>query len=127
VSERDRLTDVWRRFRLTPPRIKHVSYVDEPADVPDEVQRQTLVVIGGPAYAKWAVFECPCGRGHRLMLSLQRGHRPCWRLNLDGRGPSLSPSVDSVARWRCHFWLRDGRVHWVREWRFHRRSSLRAP
>lgn len=115
VSLGARLIDLWRRLRLTRPRISAISYVESPTDVPDALPRHTLVIVGVPDYPKWAIVECPCGRGHRLMVSLQRGHRLFWRLELDGRGPSLSPSIDSVARWRCHFWLREGRVRWVQE------------
>jgi hypothetical protein len=127
VSVRDRLTDLWRRLRVTRPRIKHVSFVESPSDVPDDLPRQGLVVVGMPEYPKWAVFECPCGRGHRLMLSLQRGHRVSWRLRLGARGPSLSPSIDLIADFRCHFWLHEGRVRWVRGWRLVPRRAPDSP
>jgi Family of unknown function (DUF6527) len=105
--------DLWRRLRVTRPRIKRVVYLDSPTDVPDQIERQTLVVVGDRDFQKWAMLECPCGRGHRLAVSLQRGHRPSWRLTLSPAGPSLFPSIDSVAARRCHFWIRDGRVRWV--------------
>jgi len=109
-----RTIDLWRRLRLTRPRIDTVVYVESPADVPDDIDRQTLIVVGNRDFQKWAMLECPCGRGHRLAVSLQPGHRPSWRLTFDERGPSLCPSIDSVARQRCHFLLRNGRVRWVR-------------
>ncbi|MGI9112850.1 MAG: DUF6527 family protein [Gaiellaceae bacterium] len=72
------------------------------------------------------MFECPCGRGHRLAVSLQQSHRPSWRLGLGKDGPSLFPSIDSVADRRCHFWLRDGRVRWVRRYRQETRGGRRV-
>lgn len=50
------------------------------------------------------------------MLSLQPSHRPHWRLELSDEGPSLWPSVDSITEYRCHYWVRDGHVNWVRAW-----------
>jgi len=109
--------DLWRRLRLTRPRIKAVVYVESPTDAPDAIDRQTLVVVGTREFQKWAVFECPCDHGHRLAISLQRSHEPSWRLSHGEGEPSLFPSVDSVTDRRCHFWLRDGRVRWVRRFR----------
>ena len=106
--------DLWRRLRLTRPRIDNVIYVAGPTDVPDNIDRHTLVVVGSHEFQKWAMLECPCGRGHRLAVSLQRSHRPSWRLTVGAAGPSLFPSIDSRRKRRCHFWLRDGRVRWAR-------------
>jgi hypothetical protein len=106
--------DAWRRLRVTSPRIKRVMFVDSATDAPEEIQRQTLVVVGDRNYQKWAMLHCPCGHGHRLALSLQRGQRPVWYLRFDRGGPTLSPSVDSVTNRRCHFSLDEGRVRWVR-------------
>lgn len=105
--------DLWRRLRLTRPRIDEVVYVESPTDVPEDIGRHTLVVVGTPAYQKWAMLECPCGHGHRLAVSLQRSHETYWRLVLDDGQPSLVPSIDSLADRRCHFVLRNGRVRWV--------------
>jgi len=109
--------DFWRRLGLTRPRVKAVVYVDSPMDVPDEIDRRTLVIVGSTEFQKWAMFECPCGRGHRLAINLQQGHRPSWRLDLASGSPSLFPSIDSIADRRCHFWLRNGRVRWVGRFR----------
>jgi hypothetical protein len=102
-----------------------VTFVETPAAVPHRLGRRQFVIVGLQERPKWAVFDCPCGRGHRLMLSLQQSHRPHWRLKLGGDGPSLWPSVDSVAEYRCHFWVRDGRVHWARDWPW--RGQRRSP
>jgi hypothetical protein len=106
----------WRRLHLGRPSLSHLRYVDTPVSVPDRLRPREFVVVGSSEFPKWAVFDCPCGRGHRLMLSLQRSHRPHWRLELDPHGPSLWPSVDSRTGYRCHFWVREGHVHWVPAW-----------
>lgn len=110
------LVGLWRRLHVGRPSLAGLHYVDSPADIPDRLGPNEFVIVGSGEHPKWAVFDCPCGRGHRLMVSLQRSHRPHWRLELGAYGPSLWPSVDSVTSYRCHFWLRDGVVRWVREW-----------
>jgi hypothetical protein len=86
------------------------------ADLPAEMPSDALAVIGSPEHPKWLVFECPCGRGHQLSVNLSPERRPYWRLVAARNGPSLYPSIDFAASHRCHFWLQDGRVHWVRSW-----------
>jgi len=109
--------DLWRRLRLTRPRIDRVVHIESPTDVPEDIDRHTLVVVANQGIQKWAILECPCGHRHRLAVSLQRGHRTSWRLALDDGGPSLFPSIDSLTDRRCHFVLHKGRVRWVRRFR----------
>jgi hypothetical protein len=80
-------------------------------DVPDSLDRHTVAVVVEPA--TWAVFECPCGHGHRLMVRL-RPHDRMSHWSLAGDPPTLHPSIDStIGGRRCHFWLQGGRVRWV--------------
>jgi hypothetical protein len=116
----------WRRLHLGRPALADIHFVESPTDVPERLFSSDFVVVGTRERARWAIFDCPCGRGHRLMLSLQRSHRPHWRLELGPRGPSLWPSVDSVSRYRCHFWLREGHVHWVHGWGWPTRVTRRT-
>jgi hypothetical protein len=107
-----RLTDWWRRQRLGRPKVTRVQQYRSHADVPERIPRRVLAVVGTPA--AWAMFECPCGQGHRIMVRI-RPHATGahWELTRDGR-PSLRPSIDSQHPGRrCHFWLRKGRVHWI--------------
>lgn len=109
-----RLVDFWRRLRWTRPRIDRVVFYPSRADAPEEIPRHTIAVIGSEKLPKWAILECPCGRGHQLAISLSEQHRPFWRLAAhSANNPSLSPSIDSQSPYRCHFWLSDGRVHWA--------------
>jgi len=107
------LVDWWRRRRLTRPRLKQVAYYASRSDVPVQVPRQTLTVVGTEASPKWAIFECPCGRGHQLVVNLSPVRTPHWRLTTGRRGPSLYPSIDYEDVHRCHFWLRGGSVEWA--------------
>jgi len=85
------------------------------AEVPTELSRHAVYVVGSPAHPKWAVFECPCADSHRLALNLAPTHYPSWRLVVDRGRPTIWPSVDVRAGKRCHFFLRSGRVLRVRD------------
>lgn len=104
--------DWWRRRRWTRPRIDRILCVATMDEVPDPIPRHVLAVVRTPDQLKWAVFECPCGFGHQIMVNLDRRHKSAWSLT-HTKPPSLHPSVDFLGQRRCHFWLRGGRVSWV--------------
>lgn len=111
-----RATDWARRQRLVRPRLTHVTYYRQHSEVPRDLPRDVVAVTGAPEKPQWAIFECPCGTGHRIMVNLSPTARPQWRLSAGKAGPSLSPSVDFLdAFGRCHFWLRDGVVRFTRD------------
>jgi hypothetical protein len=106
--------DFWRRRRLTTARYRCVEFVESVAAI-DELPRRSVTVVGEPGHLKWAVFACPCGTGHRIQVPLRASGWPRWKLTISPQGaPSLTPSVDDRRHIRCHFWLRDGRVKWVK-------------
>ncbi|MGE3467038.1 MAG: DUF6527 family protein [Pyrinomonadaceae bacterium] len=57
---------------------------------------------------------CPCGCGRTLHMNLLPDERPFWtaRQHDDG-STTLHPSVWRQKDCQSHFWLRQGRVHWV--------------
>jgi hypothetical protein len=105
------LIDAWRRRRLTTPRYRRVRFYESHADVPASLSRRTVAVVGSPDLPKWAVFECPCGRGHRIMLNLSPNRQPAWQLD-PADGVTIRPSIDETAT-SCHYWIRGGRVQWA--------------
>ncbi|WP_375341732.1 DUF6527 family protein [Patulibacter defluvii] len=111
-----RLIDWWRRRRWTAPRYVQVAYCDSRADLPTDLKRRTIAIVGSPDRPKWAIFACPCGTGHDIALNLAPTRRPAWTVNVGHGRATLHPSVDSVTdERRCHFWVRNGRVSWARE------------
>lgn len=110
----DRAIDAWRRFVPGSPRITRTQWYAGHADLPAGLPRRTLALVGGTAQSpKWALMECPCATGHRIALPLQRTVGAVWKVSIDRRGvPGINPSIDSREEFRCHFWLRDGRIHW---------------
>lgn len=96
----------WRRWRV----VAQVQAVDE---VPDRLAYGTVVLVGVAEKLAWAIFDCPCRTGHRLMLNLDYVRRPIW--TIESRKPlSIYPSIDdSTDERRCHFFVRHGRVRWA--------------
>jgi hypothetical protein len=108
------VVDWWRRRRLTTPRIDRVERFEARTSVPDPVRRHTVAVVERDGLPMWAIFECPCGNGHTLLVNLSRTRRPAWSLTADSRGPSLAPSIDFAdGKRRCHFWLQHGRARFT--------------
>ena len=71
------------------------------------------MLVGAPEHPTWAVFDCPCRTGHRLMVNLDRARHPFWRIE-SARPLSIYPSIDNLtpAR-RCHFIIRNGKLRWA--------------
>lgn len=111
---KDRIIDWWRRRRWTKARYLRLAHYSSRSATPELPPRRTLAVVGSCSRPKWAIFACPCGHGHSIAVNLSSAQQPAWQLNVEADMPSLHPSVDSWTDGRrCHFWLRDGRVHWV--------------
>lgn len=122
---REKLVDCWRRIVPGHPRVHQMAFYDSHGDLPPVLPRRQLALVGGSEGApKWAVFECPCGVGHRIEVPLRPGRPSGWTVTVDGKGwPSLRPSIDSDDGRRCHFWLRKGTVRWAPNRRDGRRGT----
>lgn len=97
----------WRRWGI-------VLLVDAADEVPARLPQAGTVLVGAASRPSWVAFDCPCGRGHRVMLNLDRRRQPYWLVK-QARPLTLSPSVDDLtAGNRCHYWVQRGRVMWVR-------------
>jgi len=81
----------------------------------DQVGAKDFIVVVLQNKPLWALFRCPCGCRHVISLSLQKIHNPSWNVykNLSGR-PTVYPSVWQTKGCCCHFWIKDGRVYWVK-------------
>jgi hypothetical protein len=110
----DKLIDWWRRRRWTRARYPRMVAVDRRTEVPALPGRRTVALIGPRDRPQWVVFACPCGHAHLIALNLLPTRCPFWTAEEAKEGLTIRPSVD--ARWqgrRCHFWLRNGAVHWT--------------
>jgi hypothetical protein len=113
---KERLIDWWRRHRWTRPRIRRTIFYAVREELPSGIPRDELLVVGSRGDPKWALLACPCGRGHQLTINLSKSRSPYWEICEEVGGPSLSPSIDSVSPYRCHFWLKQGLVDWVKDY-----------
>ena len=88
--------------------------VESAADVPEYLPyRGAVLVVFGRHKPGWLVFDCPCARGHRIMLNLDPERYPWWQtLALDPL--TIQPSVDDHSNSsRCHYFIHGGRVVWT--------------
>ena len=92
-----------------------VATVEAADEIPERLPKRGAVLVGSRERPKWLAFDCPCRRGHRVMLSLDSARKPRW----DIRGRFLltvSPSVnDRTLGTRCHYFIRNGRTAWARD------------
>jgi Family of unknown function (DUF6527) len=99
-----------RRWRI-------VMQVDEGDLIPDRLPRRGAALAGPPGAPKWLALDCPCGRGHRIMVNLDMHRRPVWRL-VRSRPLTVRPSLDVIhAGNRCHFVITSGKIHWSKQTR----------
>lgn len=93
-----------------------IGTVESADEVPERLPRNGAVIVGNERFPKWLAFDCPCRQGHRIMLNTDHGRRPAWRVAVTPKGHlSVSPSVDFVGdRFRCHYFIREGRIEWSR-------------
>lgn len=93
------------------PKVYKVRSVTE---LPDRLQTSILYIVAEDSLPMHASMACPRGKcSDVLNLNLLPDDHPVWTLNVgaDGR-PSLRPSVWRKPGCDCHFWMRDGRIHW---------------
>jgi len=110
-----RLSSIRRRFSVPWGTWKISGEVTAADEIPTQIPRRRAVLVRSGGKVRWIAFDCPCGRGHRLMLNLDEVRRPRWRLK--STAPlTIDPSIDdAVAGRRCHFFIRNGRIKWAKE------------
>src|SRR4051794_871231 len=108
-----------RRWFASHRRWRAVTVVAGADEIKRPLPRRRIMLVGSKAAPKWAIFECPCGTGHEIMLNLDRRRRPAWQMRSSFiRGATVQPSVDSIQdHLRCHYFIRRGRVKWTKEQR----------
>ena len=98
----------WRRWRI-------VGFVGAGDEIPDNLPQRGVVLVGTASRPTWAALDCPCRKGHRIMVSLDSRLRPHWQIASEPR-LSLRPSIDTVVDGRrCHFTLNQGKIRWAHD------------
>src|SRR5882762_3120626 len=116
--DRTKIEKLLRWFKIQkdqPQYFDRVHTVSRMSAIPSDIARDIYVVEKGWRRA-WAVFNCPCERGHRLVVNLSPRRNPCWRLSVRGGLASLWPSLWLKEECRSHFWIRRNRIYWAAVW-----------
>lgn len=99
-----------------PPRAFHSCEIVKSPPPNSEISPGRFIVVIPSNEPKWALFNCPCGCGHVITLSLASGRNPRWRVMLeDGRFPTLQPSVRQLDGCYSHFLVKSGRIIWCED------------
>jgi hypothetical protein len=106
----DLFASLARRLRRAPKAYRMKS-VDE---LPDRLRSTILYIVAEDSLPMHASMACPRGKCRDVLnMNLLPDDHPVWTLKVgaDGR-PSLRPSVWRKPGCGCHFWMRDGLIHW---------------
>ena len=84
-------------------------------ELPDNVEKGHLYLIGENGKHWFAALICPCGCSELIQISLLQNERPHWKVNVSSKQiPSLHPSIWRKNGCQSHFVLRNGRILWTR-------------
>jgi hypothetical protein len=76
---------------------------------------QTVYVLLEDSEVWQASMLCPCGCGEILEMNLLPDDKPVWEISVDkSHTVSLKPSIWRNVGCRSHFFLRQGKIVWVR-------------
>jgi hypothetical protein len=90
-----------------------IGMVDSADEIPDQLPRNAAVLVGSHRFNKWIGFDCPCRKGHRIVLNLDGARSPSWQVS-QGNRLTISPSVDyHDDKKRCHYFVRGGKIVWA--------------
>lgn len=82
-------------------------------ELPNEIDKKTIYIVGEHGYLEHVSMVCPCGCGEVVHLNLLQDERPVWRLQRNKNGTvTLYPSIWREKRCGAHYWIRSGHVHW---------------
>ena len=109
----NKLLSWWRSLALPWRPWCIAGYVGAADEIPDQLPAKGVILVGPEHNPTWAALDCPCRRGHRLMVNLDSFRRPVW--TIDSIKPlTIRPSIDDITPDRqCHFVVRRGRIKWA--------------
>lgn len=81
-------------------------------DIPQEMKRNVVYLVGERSYLWAAAFFCPCGCGELITLNLLKEARPRWKFHIRWGRISLFPSIWRKVGCGSHFHVRKGKIKW---------------
>jgi hypothetical protein len=109
-----RISRLLRHLRL----LRFDLLIDRSPSLPDKssIVDESLTLVESGGVKKWACLRCPGGCGEVINLPLNPNQRPRWMVAEDfWARPSVHPSVHQQNECGCHFWIKQGRVHWCKD------------
>lgn len=86
-------------------------------DLPENLSRKTIYIVGGRAFPFQAVFLCPKDCKEKIFLNLSEQHHRNARWDITEHADhsvSLHPSIwMKTFECGCHYWVKKGRIIWV--------------
>ena len=99
-----------RSSRPRPLRATHAE------DLPDQIKKGVVYLIGENDCIWCAALICPCGCGATIQLNTLADVRPQWKVTEHpNKTVSLHPSVWRQVGCRSHFFVRRGLIEWCGE------------
>src|SRR5207247_1113350 len=97
----ERLSSWFKSREKEPPYFDRIHTVPRMSAIPADTGRNLYIVEKGHRRA-WAVFNCPCERGHRLVVNLSPSRRPYWSVSVRRGLASFWPSLWLKEQCRSH-------------------------
>ena len=96
---------------------RSVGLAESADEIPERLPRKGAVLVGSADLLKWVAFDCPCRRGHRIMVNTDTSRQPAWRVAPGSeRRLTITPSIDYFGdSRRCHYSIRDGKTVWAED------------
>ena len=84
-------------------------------NLPDQLKKNTVYILGGRKYPFQTVFICPRSCGKKIYINISPQHKKKWDI-IEHKNDviSLSPSIWMAhSECNCHYWLKKGKFNWV--------------
>lgn len=92
---------------------KHKNYkIKYLIDPPDNIQSETIYIIGD-RNKYWALyFKCPCGCGADIALNILEDTKLFWKYKIIKNKITIIPSINRIVGCKSHFLIKNGKVVW---------------
>ena len=88
-------------------------------DVPDELKKGIVYIVGDKGYEWLIAMTCPCGCKEQILLNTLKETKPCWRFVCYKSGiVTVNPSVNRIRNCRSHFTITKGILKWWDEYNY---------
>ena len=89
--------------------------VIEVTDLPAQLDKQKIYIVGEGPYRWFLALLCPCGCQEVIYLNVRPDSHPYWRIREHAGTISIDPSIWRQKGCGSHFYIRKGRIQWCKE------------